>query len=56
MSVAPNGLVSSCGQQGLALVVVCGLLIAVASLVEQELSSCDSRALELGLGSCSTWA
>ena len=61
---------SSCGEQGLLFVVVCGLLIAVASLaakhrvwgarasvvVARGLSSCGSRALECRLSSCGTGA
>ena len=57
---------SSCGEQGLLFVVVCGLLVAVASLcfrapalgarasvvVARGLSGCGSRALELRLSSC----
>ena len=44
-----------------ALVVVCGLLMAVASLVESGLwacglSSCSSQALEHTLSGCSAWA
>ena len=34
--VAARGLSSSCGERGLLLVVVCGLLIAVASLVAEH--------------------
>ena len=60
---------SSCGERGLLFVVVCGLLIAVASrcgaralgtwasvVVARGLSSCGSQALELRLSSCGTWA
>ena len=49
---------SSCSEQGLLFVAVCGLLIAVASLVAEHtlqargLSSCGSWALELRLSSC----
>ena len=48
---------SSCGERGLLFVVVRGLLIEVASLVEhglsaRGLSSCGSRALERRLSSC----
>ena len=57
---------SSCGEQGLLFVVVCGLLIAVASLVAEHrlqvrrlhqlwhagFSSCGSQAIELRLSSC----
>ena len=34
--VAAHGLLSSCGKQGLLFIVVCGLLIAVASLVAEH--------------------
>ena len=61
---------SSCGEQGLLFVVVCGLLIAVASrcgaralgvwasvVAAHGLSSCGRRALEhAGFSSCGTWA
>ena len=61
---------SSCGERGLLFVVVCGLLIEVASLccgaralgaqasvvVASGLSSCGSRALELRLSSCGALA
>ena len=57
---------SSCGERGLIFIVVCGLLIVVASLVGGaralgvqtsvvvacELSSCGSLALERRLSSC----
>ena len=49
---------SSCGERGLLFVVVCGFLIAVASLVEEHglyahgLSNCGSPALEHRLSSC----
>ena len=58
---------SSCGEQGLLFVSVCGLLIAVASrcraqalgvasvVVARGFSSCGSRALERRLSSCGTW-
>ena len=52
----------SCGEWGLLFVVVCGLLIAVASLVAEHglwargLNSCGSRGLECGLSSCGTRA
>ena len=58
---------SSCGERGLLFVVVCGLLIAVASrcgaravgarasvVVARGLSSCGSRALERRPSSCGT--
>ena len=38
MSSLPCGLFSSCSEQGLLFVAVCGLLIAVASHVEHRLS------------------
>ena len=60
---------SSCVERRLLFIVVCGLLIAVASLfvehglqsagsvvVARGLSSCDSRALERRLSSCGAWA
>ena len=61
---------SSCGEWGLLFIVVCGLLIAVASLVvkhrlqvrglqqlaARKLRSCGSRALERRLSSCGTRA
>ena len=61
---------SSCGERGLLFIVVCGLLIAVASLVAEHrpssawasvvvacgLSSCGSQALECRLGSCGALA
>ena len=60
---------SSCGGQGLLFIVVCGLLIVLASLVVEHLlyeqasvvsayrlSSCGSRALKHGLISCGAWA
>ena len=53
---------SSCGERGLLLVVVHGLLIAVASLVAEHgllargLSSCGLQALEHRLSSCGAWA
>ena len=60
---------SSCGEQGLLLVAVCGLLITVASrcgaqalgmqasvAVACGLSSCGSRALECRLNSCGAGA
>ena len=61
---------SSCSERGLLFVVVCGLLIAVASLccrawalgvrasvvVAGRLSSCGSRALECRLSSCGAQA
>ena len=52
---------SSCGEWRLLFVVVHGLLIAVASLVEPRLQmrglgSCGSWALEHRLNSCGTWA
>ena len=53
---------SSCGEQGLLFVVMCRLLIAVASLVVDHglymhgLSSCGSRALQRRLSSCGTQA
>ena len=66
---AACGLFSGCGEWGLLFVAVCGLLIAVASLVEHGLqgrglqqlwrmgfSSCGSWALECRLSSCGTWA
>ena len=44
---------SSCGERGLLFIEVCGLLIAVASLVaEHGLRSCGSA----GFNSCGTWA
>ena len=63
-------LFSGCGKQGLFLIAVCRLLIAVASLVAEHglqgtqasvivargLSSCSSWAPEHRLDSCSTWA
>ena len=60
--IAACGLFSSCGEQELLLVVVRGLLIAVASLIEEHrlqehgLSSCGSQALECRLSSCGTQA
>ena len=48
VSVAARGLFSSCGEQGLLLVAVHGVLIAVASLVA------GSR--RTGFSSCGTWA
>ena len=59
---------SSCGERGLLFIAVHGLLIVVASLVEEHglygvrdsvvaacgLSSCGSRALERRLSSCGT--
>ena len=63
--IAVHGLFSSCGEQGLLFVAVCGLLIAVASrcgaralgawasvVVACGLSSCGSQALERRLSSC----
>ena len=56
------GFLSSCGEQGLLFLVVCRLLIVVASLVVEHriwargLSSCGSRALERRLSSCGTRA
>ena len=47
---------SSCGERGLLFIAVCGLLIAVASLVKHGLSSCGSQALEHRLSSCGTQA
>ena len=61
---------SSCGEQGLLLVVVHGLLVVVASLccraralrawasavVAHRLSSCGSRAVERRLSSCGSRA
>ena len=53
---------SSCGEQGLLFLVVCGLLIAAASLVAEHglwhagFSSCGSRALERRLSSCGAQA
>ena len=61
---------SSCGEQGLLFIAVCGLLIAVSSLVAEHglqgtrasvvvahgLSSCGLRGLERRLSSCGTWA
>ena len=60
---------SSCGEQGLLIVAVHGLLTAVASgwgaralgvqasvVVAHRLRSCGSRALERGLSSCGTGA
>ena len=53
---------SSCGQRGLLFVVVCGLLIALASFVAEHglqvrrLSSCGSWALECRLSSCGALA
>ena len=61
---------SSCGEQGLLFIAVCGLLIVVASpvaehralgvrasvVVARGLSSCGSRVLEHRLSSCGTWA
>ena len=60
---------SSCGERGPLFVVVCGLLIAVASLVAERalgarasviaargLSSSGSRALECRLSSCGAQA
>ena len=48
---------SSYGERGLLFVVVCGLLIAVASLTAAcGLSSCGSWALEHSLSSCGAWA
>ena len=53
---------SSCGERGLLLVVVRGLLVAVASLVAEHgleacgLTNCGSLALERRLSSCGTRA
>ena len=58
---------SSCGERGLLFVAVCGLLIAVASLVAEHgawasvvvargLNSCGSRAPECRLSSCGALA
>ena len=59
---------SSCGERGLLFVVVCGLLIEVAShcgawslgtrasvVAERGLNSCGSRTLERRLSSCGAW-
>ena len=63
------GLFSSCFERRLLFVVVCGLLIAVAShcralalgaqasvVVARRLSSCGSWAVEHRLSSCGAWA
>ena len=52
------GLFSSCGEQGLLLVAVCGLLVAVASLVaEHGLESARASVVAVcGLNSCGSWA
>ena len=69
-SLLLRGLFSGCRKQGLLFVEVCGLLIAVASLVAEHggwgerasgaevhgLSNCGSRSLEHRLGNCGTWA
>ena len=53
---------SSCGEGGLLFVVVCRLLVAVASLLAEHglqvcgLSSCGSRALERRFSSCGAQA
>ena len=41
------GFFSSCGEQGLLLIGVCGLLIVVASLAEQGLWVCRLQQLQL---------
>ena len=41
---------SSCGKRGLLFVAVCGLLVAVASLIQSMGSRCA------GFRSCGTWA
>ena len=57
-----RGLFSSCSKRGLLFIAVPGLLIMVASLVEERgllahvLSICDLWALECRLSSCGTWA
>ena len=65
-----EGLFSSFSEQGYSLVVVCRLLIAVASLLAEHgfqamqvsvivargLSNCNSRALEHRLRICGAWA
>ena len=64
------GLFSSCGERGLLLVAVCGLLICggfsccgaralgawASVVVARGLSSCGSLALECRLSSCDAWA
>ena len=54
VSVAVRGLFSSCGEQGLLFIVVCGLLIALASLVAEHeaLGAWASVVVACGLSSC----
>ena len=55
-SLLCEGYFSICGKWGFSLVVVCELLIVVASFVaEQELLNLQAS-VELGLRSCGTWA
>ena len=58
--IAAGGLSLVVASRGYSLVVVGGLLIAVASLVEERglwgLQQCGSQAPELELSSCGAWA
>ena len=63
-SLLSHGLFLSCREEGLSLVVVCGLLVAEHRLcgalavvvAARGLSSCNSQALEHRLDGCGAWA